>query len=211
MTLNHPWLQRLNREARANPGKAAVLGVLVLIMAGMWLRLLAGGDPSPRPAAAKAAVSPTAPTTDKQRVTVQVQPHLEHLQAWIRQPIKPLGRNFFAVELGYYRREGGAAAQNREEQGFWEELAKSRSAQTDQKRARQILIENLQAQAARLQLQSTMMGPNPKAMVNGKLVEVGNVVAVGSGNNRIDFRVVRIEARSMVVERDGILLAIHMK
>ncbi len=203
-------LNRLRRDARNNPGKTAVLCLLALIMAGMWLRLLGGGDPTPRPAVASAALSQNvvAPVAVP---TVMAQPYLERLQEWTSQPIKPLRRNLFAVDLTHYRHESGATPRNEQEPGFWEALAKSRAQRTDQKRARQILIENLQRQAAQIQLHSTMMGATPRAMVNGKLVEVGNVVSVGSGRDRIDFRVVRIEARQMIVEREGILLAIEMK
>ena len=42
-----------------------------------------------------------------------------------------------------------------------------------------------------------------KAMMNGQLVGEGSVVA--------DFRVVKIEPRKVIVERDGIKLAIEMK
>jgi len=54
-----------------------------------------------------------------------------------------------------------------------------------------------------LKLQSTVMGPQPSAMVNGEMVREGSVVA--------GFRVLKIEARRMIVEREGIKLAILMK
>jgi hypothetical protein len=50
---------------------------------------------------------------------------------------------------------------------------------------------------------STLMGPHPKAMVNGQMVGEGEVVA--------QFRVTEIRARSVVVEREGIKLEIPMK
>ena len=87
---------------------------------------------------------------------------------------------------------------------------KSMTARADQKRERQILIENLQLQAAQLKLQTTLMGTQaegpasrPRAMINGGLVGEGDVVA--------SFRVLRIEARRIVVEREGIKLEILMK
>jgi len=45
------------------------------------------------------------------------------------------------------------------------------------------------------------MGASPKALVNGQLVGVGDVVA--------SFRVCKIEARRIVVEREGIKLEIR--
>jgi hypothetical protein len=47
------------------------------------------------------------------------------------------------------------------------------------------------------------MGPQPKAMVNGELVGEDSVVA--------NFRIVQIEARRIIVEREGIRLEIQMK
>src|SRR5690606_12135179 len=106
---------------------------------------------------------------------------VERLHQWTRQPVKGVSRNLFAVQLAYYPREGGKGAATSEQAGFWEELEKSRARQTDQKKARQVLLENLQLQAAQIELQSTMMGPRPQAMVNGELVAEGGVVTVGPG------------------------------
>ena len=75
--------------------------------------------------------------------------------------------------------------------------------QADQRDKRQNLIANYKAQAASLRLVSTMMGPQPKAMVNAELVGEGSVVA--------GFRVLKIEARRIIVEREGIRLEIQMK
>ena len=46
-----------------------------------------------------------------------------------------------------------------------------------------------------------MMGASPKALVNGRLVGLGDVVA--------SFRVTKIEARRIVVEREGIKFALR--
>ena len=75
--------------------------------------------------------------------------------------------------------------------------------QADVRKERQILIENLHQQASQLRLQSTMMGAVPKAVINGELVEEGEVVAA--------FRVLKIEARRIIVEREGIKLEIQMR
>ena len=74
--------------------------------------------------------------------------------------------------------------------------------QADQKDKRENLIANYRAEAAKLRLQSTMMGSQPRAMVNGELVREGSVVA--------SFRVEKIEARRIIVEREGIRLEIQM-
>ena len=76
---------------------------------------------------------------------------------------------------------------------------------------RQFLLENLQQQASQLSLQTTVMGMKPKAVVNGELVGVGDVVASGTGESRTTFRVLKIEPRRIIVEREGIKLAVPMK
>jgi hypothetical protein len=58
-------------------------------------------------------------------------------------------------------------------------------------------------EADQLRPTSTIGGPNPKAMINGALVGEGDVVA--------SFRIIKIEARRILVEREGIRLEIPMK
>jgi hypothetical protein len=51
----------------------------------------------------------------------------------------------------------------------------------------------------------------PKAVLNGELVGIGDVVASTAGEARTTFRVLKIEARRIIVEREGIKLAVPMK
>jgi hypothetical protein len=209
------YIARLRQAAKDDPKKAGILAVLVLVMLVMWGKFALTGKSEP--ASAVGAVNPPATlavagrTVSDNAARLRFSEHAERLSDWTRQPVKPLSRNLFAVNLTYYRRDGSNVAQQDGEQGFWEELAKSRAAQTDQKKARQILIENLQLQASQIKLQSTLMGSTPKAMVNGKLVGIGDVVAVETAEARTTFRVLKIEARGMIVEHEGIKLAISMK
>ncbi len=67
------------------------------------------------------------------------------------------------------------------------------------------MIGNLCQEATqKVHLQSTMVNPeNPKAMVNGSLAKVGDVVE--------GFRLIRIEARRIYVEREGITLSVPLQ
>jgi hypothetical protein len=49
-----------------------------------------------------------------------------------------------------------------------------------------------------------MGGPRPAALVNGQMVREGDVVATGSGASRTSYRVLKIEARRVFLEREGI-------
>ena len=83
------------------------------------------------------------------------------------------------------------------------DAAKSGPSPADVKKERQAFAENIREQAGQLKLQTTIMGAVPKALVNGQLVGEGDVVA--------SLRIVKITARGMVIEREGIKLEIQMK
>lgn len=202
--------QMLARDSR----KAAFLGGLILVMLILWGRLLLTGDNAPTPASAapvsKTDNQATKSNTSGKQPRISYSKHAERLAEWTNQPVQPLRRNLFVVNLSYYRRDGSNGGSSDQNLGFWGELEKSREVKTDQKKARRILIENLQLQASRIKLQSTMMGAKPQAMVNGTLVGVGDVVAVDTAQGRTTFRVLEIEARGMIVEHEGIKLAVTM-
>jgi len=93
-------------------------------------------------------------------------------------------------------------------------LRKSDATQADQNSELQQRLQNLRQQAAEgLQLRSisTVTGATPKALVNGELLGEGDVVACGSGETRAAYRVLKIEARRIIVEREGIKLEIPMR
>jgi hypothetical protein len=126
------------------------------------------------------------------------------LQKWVEGPVPPISRNLFAVRVDYFEVDGSRTTKSAEtEEGFWSKLEKSLALQADRMDKRENLVANFTAQASKLDLQSIVMGSQPRAMVNGKLVGEGSVVA--------DFRVLKIESRRIVVEREGIRLEIQMK
>jgi len=190
---------------RKDVKKTVVLGVLSLVLLGMWVTRATGKTPGPSTAVAS--------VVGKQKT---VREHLGQsdlpatdqdiaLQEFLHHPIMPLGRNLFVVKLDYFPQDGRMAETLRAPvgDGFWDEVAKSMTQQADQRKERQILIENLRLQAAQLRLETTMMGTKPKALINGQLVGEGEVVA--------NFRVLKIEARRIIVGREGIKLEIRMK
>jgi len=120
---------------------------------------------------------------------------------WSRQPIpSALSRNLFVVNYEYFPQDGTkpVIVHVSHGDGFWDQVAKSMAFRADQKEARDALRENIRQQAEKLNLQSTLMTAPPKALVNGELVGEGDVVA--------SFRVLRIEAQRIVIEREGIML-----
>ena len=194
------------KAVRNDPQKAGVLTVLLVVLGVLQLRLQMTGQEGPsratasvserttdNPFRAGASSSDTKNTPDAQAA----------LREWLDAPAMPLRRNLFAIDLERFPRDGSVTSVSTKSSGFWDELAKSMTFQADVRKERQILIENLHQQASQLRLQSTMMGAVPKAVINGELVEEGEVVAA--------FRVLKIEARRIIVEREGIKLEIQMR
>jgi hypothetical protein len=200
-----PLQRKLMTAVRADPKKAAVLTILVIALSLMWVRRLAGGNSGPQSSNASIAAR-----SDKENAARHESAQrgggdsgASYIE-WRTAPIQPLARNFFAIRFERFPLDGSRPAPLAERRDtFWDDLAKSLSSQADHKKQRQILIENLQMQAGQLRLQTTLMGPTPRAVVNGMSVGEGDVVA--------EFRVFRIEARRIIVEREGIKLEIPMR
>jgi hypothetical protein len=198
------FTNKIVRQAKADPKKAAVLAVLVTVMVFMWAKMVGGSTTGPARASANEASSRSlSGVADNARNAARGNPALSSLQEWARRPVSPLSRNLFVVNYDFFPQDGKQPAPLRAPQGdgFWDQLAKSMTSKADQKKEHEVLVENLRLQAAQLKVQSTVMGASPKALVNGELVGVGDVVA--------SFRVSKIEARRIVVEREGIKLEVR--
>jgi hypothetical protein len=214
--------RQLAEAAKGDPKKFGMLGVLCLVFVITSGRMVLTGSTGPKPA--KASLSGTSGAAGGQVKAVNGQkggasdksatdsttalpdPARPELLEWSRGPIPPVGRNLFAIKLDYYPQDQSKVDQTLRipgGDGFWDKVAKSMASKADQHKERQILIENLQLQAMQIKLQSTVMGAMPRALVNGSVVREGDVIA--------SFRVFRIEARRIIVEREGIKLEIPMK
>ena len=213
MAPKHPrtlW-DKIRRAVRNDPQKAGILTVLVSILVVLQIRLQMSEDSS---GPARAAANAAAPLADNPPPFGAVPPEVHvsaypldsaaALRMWMDAPGAPLTRNLFEVDLQRFPHDGSRVqTTNKDVVGFWDELAKSLVSRADVKKERQILVENLARQASQLRLQSTIMGASPKAVIDGGLVGEGDVVAT--------FRVLRIEPRRIIVEREGIKLEIQMK
>ena len=206
---HHPGLvKKLTAAVRRDPQKAGILTVLVAILVVLQVRLLTGSK-AVGPSRAKAAA--IMPKSDKGSMG-NASDNGNPLRAWEQQPSATLKRNLFVVNLEKFPQDSGQTATASAKSAlFWDDLAKSLSLQADVRKERQVLIANLQQQASQLRLQSTMMGAVPKAVINGDMVGEGSVVACGTGDSRVTFRVLKIEARRIIIEREGIKLEIQMK
>lgn len=200
-----PWTRALAR-LRAEPGKASVLAILMVTMAVLWARaMFFGSTPTPARAAAPRSAELAAQARDLSP-RPQASPQARHLLEWTRKPRTGPGKDLFTVKLDFFRRDDASTPllPPLKGDGFWEQVAKSMSSRADQERARNILLDNVRQMASKLELQSTFMASGaPQAVVNGTLVREGEMIE--------GFKVIRIEAKRIVVEREGIRLEVAFK
>lgn len=202
------FVGQLTQSLKADPKKTGLLTLLVAVLAGVIGKaVLTNGRSLPASARATPALSSKAQSLAapaKSSLSAKQSAALSELQKWSEGSVPPVSRNLFTVRMEYFPMDGSRTTQSGpNEDGFWAKLEKSMALQADQKDKRENLIANFTTQAKKLNLQSIMMGPQPRAMVNGEIVGEGSVVA--------EFRVLRIEARRIIVEREGITLQIQMK
>ena len=205
------FITKLIDAARKDPQKAGILTVLVAILVVLQVRLAMKEKGGPN--RATAAVSTTSNNSTAGRTTTSRDTR-NALQAWLDQPSEAINRNLFAVNLDRFPQDNAKIGSGTARSSlFWDELAKSMTQQADVRKERRVLYENLERQASQLRLQSTMMGATPKAVINGELVSEGDVVACGASGTDpgVTFRVLKIEARRIMIEREGIKLEIQMK
>ena len=199
------WYEKGIATFRASPGRSSIAGALVLVLAFAWGRVLRGGHSpataqgsavSSRTSVIQVAAMPPAP-----RYTAESDPSF---QQWSRQPVHALSRNPFAIPFDFYpQEESGSASDSSGGSGYWDLVKKSMASRADQQEQRQILVDNVRIAAEALKLESTVLGAAPGAMVNGQLVREGSSVA--------GFHVIKIQPRRVIVEREGVKLAVSME
>jgi hypothetical protein len=210
MSTAAPNLQnKFGAVLRSEPKKTIALAVLLTVLAVMLGRfVLGGGNPSPARGSTVSKNTGSAVSSGKTLSTgagsLRVGAGSAALLKWADAPVPPISRNLFTVRTEFFPVDGSGTRQSDStDQGFWSSLEKSMARRADQRFKHDTLIANYKAQASELKIQSIVMGPQPRAMVSGQMVTEGNVVA--------GFRVLKIEARRMIIEREGIRLEIQMK
>ncbi|HZZ44630.1 MAG TPA: hypothetical protein VFE58_16970 [Tepidisphaeraceae bacterium] len=206
-----PVWEKLRAATKKDPKKAGILIFLGMVMVGLWAKNFSHSQPA---AAGAAEIRGAAATGGGGGASFAVvQPGSDKVRGnqagrvtWTGIKLAPASRNLFKVDYDRYQQSGksttpGASVQQSKDSTA--DQAKSGPTPADLKKERQILANNLQAQATQLKLQTIVMGAQPKAVVNGSLVGEGDTVA--------SFRIVKITARGMVIEREGIKLEVQMK
>jgi len=204
------WPQKAQRLIQQDPRKAGLLGALLLVLAFTAFRLISSGETTPSTVQASHEGLQVGPqslltnsnTPDADGATLAGGASTPVL-AWLDMPAPPLTRNPFQIRYEIFPPEVIKSEPTIEGRGFWDEIAKSLTVQVDQEEKKHVVLQAVQTRASRLQVASVIMGPTPRAMIDDKLVGEGDVVA--------NFRVLKIEARRIIVESEGIRLEIQMK
>jgi len=196
-------LEGMLRQVKSEPKKAAALLLLGALLVGMWAKIFLFTDPRPASGGSAGVEKIKVGRTDTFRQ--QLSPASLALLEWTRKPITGTKRNLFSIKLDYFHVDGTRPIFTRDDaDGVWDQLAKSLAAKADQEKAKGILLENLRLQASRLDLQSLgVFNGIPKAMVNGTIVQEGDTIE--------GFRIVQIETKRIVVEREGVKLQVIFK
>lgn len=197
---------------RADPKKAGVLTVLVAVLLVAGGRAMMGKS-APAAALASASVAkPTKPVSKAVKATAAASASRVDVN-WLKAPIASVSRNLFAIRTENFPLVEGRSENTPkpEASGFWESVEKSRNEHADKEKRRENLIDNLKREAAKLALQSTVMGPEPQAIIGRNVVKVGDWVSGDDSGRGLAFRVQAIEPRRVILEREGIRLELRMQ
>lgn len=191
----------MRRQVGKQPKKAAALGMLVLLMAVLWGKALMPKATAPKAADASAASAAVNGDKPKVRENPSNPADRQAFVSWLTTPASSGVRNLFAMRPELLPALAGSGTNGPKE--ISDQTAKSQAPEADQERARRVLVEEMRRLAAKLELQSTMMGREPRALINGSFVAEGETID--------GFRVLKIDVRRVIVEREGVKLEVLFK
>ena len=190
---------RLLAEVRRDPKKASILGVLALVFMIVVVREVARrtGLPSTGSAATARAHGAGGATSLRKPANVVQAPSLskgtnrrvDPSTAIVRAPVD---RDIFTPNVAYFPFEEKPKPR----------VAVAAAQVVDPNAKAEAMKLQAQAQAKALSLQSTVTGAVPTAIVNGRVLRVGDRIN--------DFQVVEINSRSCRLEKSGIPVVLEM-
>ncbi len=188
---------RLLAEVRRDPKQASILGALALVLLIIGVREVAKRSGSPSTAsAATARTTGGAATLRKPANATHVSglPKGQGQQAGSSMPVAkaPVDRDIFTPNVAYF------PAQEKVKPS----TVVSYTTVIDPNAQAAAAKLQVQAQAKALSLQSTVVGAVPTAIINGRVLQVGDRIS--------EFQVVEIASRSCQLEKSGIRVVLEM-
>lgn len=191
-------LNNLKMQLAANPRQAAILGVLVLVMVAAGARAVFVLSPRQASAVMPAPVAASA-VIDKASVEEAESRIRESALLWktLREVRGVSSAAAFQFDGAYYVAETKAApAAPVVVEPTAEEIAARLAESETQRRDR--IMRDLQE----LALRSTSLGPKPMALINTRIVHVGDQIN--------GFLVVSIQARGVQLKKEGMTFTVEM-
>ena len=201
------WRQHLGQDLKRDKKKAVILGVLALVAVVLGGRLLiqqaspAGAWPQGAGGATTAVAHQA--QADETPVLAASKTTQAARDEYIHQMERRVTKNIFALDLELY-----TPIELPKPKKPSETTTTTRPARPARTRE-----EIVQAQAKLLCLQMTIVSDTPTAIINGRVLGVGDIVNVKNedGSNPLKFRVVRITSHACVVAKDGVEVELRMK
>ena len=193
------WIKRLRREATANPKKAAVLGLLLMVAAYYWYPLVAGwlAADGPGKKGAIAVAMPQQPPVLGNAATAAApadNPVAQPTWPWqvLRQWRTADERTVATTDLGL-RRDPFQVAQARRM-----ELAEKK--QTPVAQPEPVIT----AASLGLQLSSTMVGPGRSlAIINGRTYQLGQILEWSKDGTSLALELAEVAPGRIVLRSEG--------
>ncbi len=193
------FVKQLRREATANPKKAVVLGLLGVVALWFWAPLVWGWiGPDEADGETAKAVTPTEPATIVAS-PMAVSPHTNSKEAegrqhnwrqldhWMNNDPQTL-----AATLVSDARDPFRASQT--------EVVNAKSTEEVEKLPLEVTPESLG-----MSLSSTIIGPRRRmARIDGKTYQQGKPVTLVKDEQRIEFNLLEVHPRHVVLEREGV-------
>lgn len=183
-------VKRLRREASANPKKAVVLGLLLLVALYYWMPLVGGwwgaSEPSLESSPSTGAVSVPAPTPPEQSVAAAV----EQGRSWedLNQSMALDGRTRPTRQLAAFRDPFTLARPVRE---VAEEASRKKI---------EAPVPTITARDLGVLLSSTVLGGRPRlAVINGRTYREGDVFELTKGGQTFALQLVEVRDREAVL------------
>jgi hypothetical protein len=190
--------KKLQRETKANPGKAAALGVLLLVAGYFWAPLIKGFvfPAETAPAATATASAPATPapaltpTVDAPKVLESPVYDWQKYAQLLDDDVKMRS----AVELPSPRDPFQSRQVDPHETAEVKTAAQEKAAEAPP----------LEPRDAGLVLSSTFVGPRKQiALIGGKPYHIGDRVRVQKDGIKASFKLVDVQPRLIVLERNG--------
>ena len=201
------WRARCKAELSRDKKKTATLTILLVVAGAVGGRLIvAKGLPQSAQAVAPAGMSALIPPADG--LAPAPSPDAAHMrwEQYVAKMDRAITRDLFRPNADFFPPQEPQAATvvGRETEAGWfaqvgQWVAQSQAGNEDDT----LRLSALRAQASILSLQSTMLGNSPTALINGKVLRVGDWIS--------DFRLKKITSTSVIVSKDGVDIELQMK